>query len=304
MILSHNDIVSTRQLNADDVYKILDKARGYRAFFSTEKLSDDLRGAVVVNAFFESSTRTRSSFEIAAKRLGAEVVNFQSNSSSITKGESLKDTLLTLDAMNPDVLVMRHNAGGAADYASRLVEAHVVNAGDGMNQHPTQALLDVMTIADVLPDISSCSVGIVGDLMHSRVFRSNAYMLRNLGARVHVCGPSTLVPRDMQAFDVVVHRDLQSLLESVDVVMTLRLQNERMVGGLLPHGGEYRKRFGLTMEHMHRYPTLQVLHPGPANYGWEIDEEVTLHPNCHMRRQVTNGVFIRMACMSLLVNGA
>lgn len=282
---------------------ILDKARGYRAFFSTETISDDLRGAVVINAFFESSTRTRSSFEIAAKRLGAHVINFQSQSSSISKGESLKDTLCTLDAMAPDIIVMRHNQSGAAEYATRLVRSRVMNAGDGMHEHPTQALLDVLTLSDFFTDLRSRSIGIVGDLLHSRVFRSNVHLLHTLGAKVHVCAPSTLVPRDMDAFPVTRHQDLHSLLASVDAVMMLRLQNERMNGGLLPRGREYGKRFGLTMEHLQRFPHLQVLHPGPANYGWEMDEAVSLHPRCHMRTQVTNGVYVRMACMKLIADG-
>ncbi|MFM7774410.1 MAG: aspartate carbamoyltransferase catalytic subunit [Candidatus Kapaibacterium sp.] len=304
MTFPHRHILSTRQLTANDVHTILDKARGYRAFFSTERVCEDLRGVVVTNTFFESSTRTRSSFETAAKRLGAHVIDFQSQSSSISKGESLKDTLLTLDAMSPDVIVMRHSMSGAAEYAAGLVEARVMNAGDGMHEHPTQALLDFLTLTDVCTVSTPLNVGIVGDLLHSRVFRSNLRLLSTMGATVHVCGPATLIPREVDVFGVVRHPDLTSLLANVDAVMMLRLQNERMNGGLLPRGGEYRKRFGLTMDHLRAFPRLQVLHPGPANYGWEIDEEVTLDPRCHMRTQVSNGVYVRMACMALTVNGS
>jgi aspartate carbamoyltransferase catalytic subunit len=296
----HPHLLSVRQLHADDIQIILDKARGYRAFISTAATSNDLAGLVVLNAFFEPSTRTRSSFEIAAKKLGAHVVNFHSQSSSISKGESLKDTLATLDAMGLSIVVMRHRASGAAEYAASIVKAGIINAGDGMHEHPTQALLDVLTLQDVVPQNSLRAVGIVGDLLHSRVFRSNVHLLNALGIQVHVLAPPTLMPRDMSSFPVTIHSGLDDLLATVDAVMMLRLQNERMSGGLLPRGGEYRKYYGLTMDHMHRHSHLHVLHPGPANYGWELDENVTDHSRCHMRAQVTNGVFIRMACMSLV----
>ncbi len=300
MSFPHTNIISTENLSRLDFQHILDKARGYRAFFSRESVADDLRGCVVVNAFFENSTRTRSSFEIAAKRLGAEVVNFSATGSSVAKGESLFDTLQTLEAMGPDVFVIRHPSSGAAEFATRTVQPPVINAGDGTHQHPTQALLDCMTLLDVFEILEGRRIGIVGDLLHSRVFRSNYYLLRALGAEVIVSAPETLCPHDMSAFDCQRVDNVRELIPLCDAVMTLRLQKERMNSGLIPSLGEYAKQYGLKTSDFRDRSGVYVLHPGPVNYGVEIEYELANSTQSLIRRQVANGVFIRMACLALL----
>ncbi len=300
MKLETKHILGTESLSLEQVHQILDKARDYRAFFSQSKQSEELRGRVMVNAFFENSTRTRSSFEIAAKRLGAEVVNFSASASSVAKGESLFDTLQTLDAMQPDVFVIRHRSSGAASFASGCVQAGVINAGDGMHEHPTQALLDVLTLLDVMGSLQEKTIGIVGDLAHSRVFRSNYHLLRLLGARVLVSAPPTLCPRDIRSFDVELLPDAQSLVSRCDAVMTLRLQKERMQSGLIPSEAEYARRYGLLNARFASHPEVWVLHPGPVNYGVEIEYEIANGKQSLIRQQVTNGVFVRMACLSMV----
>ncbi len=297
-------ILGIEPTNALPIPLILDKARDYRAFFSRHSHCHDLEGVLVVNAFFENSTRTKSSFDIAAKRLGADVVSFGSSGSSISKGESLYDTLQTLDAMAPDCLVMRHRCSGAAEYASRHVRAHVLNAGDGTHEHPTQALLDAMTLIDEFGSLEGKTIGIVGDIAHSRVARSNMHLLPLLGAKVLVCSPPTLMPREWDISGVERVSSLTELLERCDAVMTLRLQLERMQSGLVPSFNEYHRHYALRQPVVSRFPQLKVLHPGPVNYGVEIDYELANGPQSLIRKQVANGVFIRMACLWLLCTSA
>jgi aspartate carbamoyltransferase catalytic subunit len=263
-------------------------------------MCDDLRGCVVVNAFFENSTRTRTSFEIAAKRLGAHVINFNSVSSSVAKGETLFDTLQTLDAMSPDIIVMRHHSSGAAEFATHHVKSAVLNAGDGAHEHPTQALLDAMTLLDVFDSLAGKRIGIVGDVLHSRVFRSDSYLLNTLGAKIIIAAPPTLMPHDISAFKAELCGNAAELIRSCDAVMTLRLQTERMQGGLIPSLAEYASKYGLLNKHFTGYEHVYVMHPGPVNYGVEIEFEIANSPQSLIRRQVENGVFIRMACLKLL----
>ena len=300
MTFHHKNITSTENLTAQDFQIILDKARQYRAFFSREKYSDDLKGCVVINAFFENSTRTRNSFEIAAKRLGADVVNFSTSGSSVAKGESLFDTLQTLYAMSPDLLVMRHGSSGASDFATEHVRLPVLNAGDGTHQHPTQALLDAMSLLDVYPTLQGKTIGIIGDLLHSRVFRSNYFLLQTLGAKIIVSAPKTLMPHDMSMFDVEILPNAEEMIDNCDAVMTLRLQKERMQNGLIPTMKEYASCYGLLNKYFVSKQNVLVLHPGPVNYGVEIEFEIANSEQSLIRKQVANGVFIRMACMSLL----
>ncbi len=283
---------------------ILDKARDYRAFFSHSRESDELAGRVILNAFFENSTRTRSSFEIAALRLGARVVNFSSSGSSVAKGESLFDTLQTLDAMHPDAFVIRHSASGAAEFAASCVRAAVVNAGDGMHEHPTQALLDALSLLDALGSLEGKRIGIIGDLAHSRVFRSNYHLLRALGAKLFVCAPPTLRPREIDSFDVEQCSTAEDVVHCCDAVMTLRLQKERMQSGLIPSESEYARRYGLLNRLFVSRGNVLVLHPGPVNYGVEIEYEIANSSQSLIRTQVSNGVYVRMACLSLVCAGA
>lgn len=265
------------------------------------KKLDTLAGRTVCTAFFESSTRTRHSFELAAKRLSADVLSFSAVGSSVAKDESLEDTVRTLQAMGVDLFVVRHRAPGAPWKVAECTRASVVNAGDGMHAHPTQALLDLRTILDAKGDAQGLKVAIVGDSAHSRVVRSNLHTLRRCGAEVRLIGPPTLVPRSLESLGATVHHSLEEGLRDVDVVMALRLQLERMKAGLLPSMGEYIRRYRIDREVM-RYakPDAVVMHPGPMNRGLEITAEVADGPQSVIEKQVTNGIAVRMAVMSLL----
>lgn len=302
MTFPHLHIVTTQQLSRADAEYLLSEARAYRSYFlhSADYLTD-LKNCIVVNAFFENSTRTRTSFEVAAKRLGAEVVNFSSTGSSVAKGESLFDTLQTLDAMRPDIIVMRHQASGAAEFATTCTSASILNAGDGKHEHPSQALLDALTLLDALGSLEGKKIGIVGDIQHSRVARSNIYLLRTLGADVAVCAPATLLPRDVEVFGVELFSTIDEVVDWSDAIMGLRLQRERMESGLLATAGEYHRYFGIKNTHLQRKPELIVLHPGPVNYGVEIEFEAANSTQSLIRTQVANGVYIRMAMMKLLM---
>jgi aspartate carbamoyltransferase catalytic subunit len=268
-----------------------------------------LRGRTVVNLFYEDSTRTRTSFELAAKRLSADVVNFAAKGSSVSKGESLKDTALTLEAMGADAVVIRHSYSGAAHRLATWVQGSVVNAGDGTHEHPTQALLDAFTIRRRLRgatgDLDGLRVAIVGDVLHSRVARSNVALLTTLGARVTLVAPPTLVPRGVENWPVACVFELDSALADSDVVMMLRVQRERMAGGFFPSAREYSRRYGLDARRMAMLDdNAIVMHPGPMNRGMEIAAEVADDPKrSTIVEQVTNGVSVRMAVLYLLLGG-
>jgi aspartate carbamoyltransferase catalytic subunit len=263
-----------------------------------------LRGKTVINVFYEASTRTRTSFELAGKRLSADVVNLGGSSSSTSKGESLRDTVLTLDAMHASVIVLRHAVSGAAHYVARNTRAAVVNAGDGMHEHPTQALLDVFTIRQHKgANVAGLTVTICGDILHSRVARSNLALLRLLGARVRLAGPRTLLPHRAEAFGVDVYDRLEPALEGADVVMMLRIQRERLGAALLPTLREYARYFGLNARRLAlAKPDAIVMHPGPINRGVEIADDVADGPNSVILAQVEAGVAVRMAVLYYLAS--
>jgi aspartate carbamoyltransferase catalytic subunit len=298
-------------LGREDALLILDTAEHLdRALSGREvKKLPPLRGRTVVNLFYEDSTRTRTSFELAAKRLSADVVNFAAKGSSVSKGESLKDTALTLEAMGADAVVIRHSYSGAAHRLATWVQGSVVNAGDGTHEHPTQALLDAFTIRRRLRgatgDLDGLRVAIVGDVLHSRVARSNVALLTTLGARVTLVAPPTLVPRGVENWPVACVFELDSVLADSDVVMMLRVQRERMAGGFFPSAREYSRRYGLDARRMAMLgDNAIVMHPGPMNRGMEIAAEVADDPKrSTIVEQVTNGVSVRMAVLYLLLGG-
>jgi aspartate carbamoyltransferase catalytic subunit len=305
-------LLSAADLGRDDALLILDTAEHLdRALSGREvKKLPPLRGRTVVNLFYEDSTRTRTSFELAAKRLSADVVNFAAKGSSVSKGESLKDTALTLEAMGADAVVIRHSYSGAAHRLATWVQGSVINAGDGTHEHPTQALLDAFTIRRRLRgatgDLDGLRVAIVGDVLHSRVARSNVLLLSTLGAHVTLVAPPTLVPRGVERWPAHCVFDLDSVLAGSDVVMMLRVQRERMAGGFFPSAREYSRRYGLDGRRMAMLrDDAIVMHPGPMNRGMEIAAEVADDPKrSTIVEQVTNGVSVRMAVLYLLLGGA
>jgi aspartate carbamoyltransferase catalytic subunit len=297
-------LLSTADLDIATATEILDIA-GEMATVSGREIKKlpTLRGRTVVNLFYEDSTRTRISFEAASKRLSADVINFSAKGSSVTKGESLKDTAWTLQAMGADAVVIRHPASGAPHRLAGWVEGSVLNAGDGTHEHPTQALLDAYTMRSRMGRLDGLHVAIVGDVQHSRVARSNVLLLHTLGAKVTLVGPPTLVPTDLSATAQVSY-DLDTVLPDVDVVMMLRVQKERMNDSFFPSAREYSRRYGLDGARMRRLPTHAiVMHPGPMNRGMEITPEVADSPRSTIVEQVANGVSVRMACLYLLLGG-
>jgi aspartate carbamoyltransferase catalytic subunit len=299
---------SAADLDAATATLILDTAGEMAALAGREvKKLPTLRGRTVVNLFYEDSTRTRISFEAAAKRLSADVINFSAKGSSVSKGESLKDTALTLQAMGADAVVIRHSASGAPHRLSSWIDGSVINAGDGTHEHPTQALLDAYTMRSRLGKLEGLKVAIVGDVLHSRVARSNILLLSTLGAKVTVVGPPTLVPVDIAASlepSLKVSYDLDSVLPDMDVVMMLRVQTERMQDSYFPSAREYSRRYGLDLARMRRLPGHAiVMHPGPMNRGMEITPEVADSSRSTIVEQVANGVSARMAVLYLLLGG-
>ena len=263
-----------------------------------------LRGRTIINLFFEPSTRTRMSFELAEKRLSADTLGMTTSGSSVAKGETLADTARTLEAMAPDMIVMRHGASGAPHQLSRICRASIINAGDGMHEHPTQALLDALTMLERKRRLAGLQVAIIGDLVHSRVLRSNVLLLTRMGATVRACGPATLVPPGLDRLGVQVTTSIDAALEGADVVMMLRVQHERMSGLFLPSVREYFTFFGLTPARLERAaPDVIVMHPGPMNRGVEIDSAVADGPWSVILDQVANGVAVRMAVLYLLAGG-
>ena len=286
------------ELSRAEIELLLNTAESFKEVSAREvKKVPALRGKTIANMFFESSTRTRTSFELAAKRLSADVVNFQGSTSSVQKGESLIDTAKNIQAMQVDTVVVRHASSGAAELLARELEASVVNAGDGIHEHPTQGLLDIFTIREHLP-LEGLHVCLVGDILHSRVARSNLWGLRKLGARVTVCGPPTLIPHGIEQLGATVSYDLDEVIEDADVVNILRIQFERQHGAFFPSVREYAVEYGLSRERLARAkPHLLVLHPGPMNRGVEVAAEVADGSHSLILDQVTNGVAVRMAVL-------
>ena len=299
------DLLGIKQLEPEEIEVILETAETFKEISTRAiKKVPTLRGRTVVHLFYEPSTRTRTSFEIAAKRLSADTFNISASTSSIVKGETLVDTAKNLEAMNPDVIVLRHSAAGAPHMLARRVEASVVNAGDGMHEHPTQALLDLLTIRDNKGTISGQTVAIIGDIAHSRVARSNIWALTKMGARVLVAGPKTMIPRDLDKLDVEVSNHPEEVIPEADVIMMLRIQMERQGKMLLPSLREYAKVFGLNEEKLAKAKSdVLIMHPGPINRGVEISPSVADGPYSVILDQVTNGVAIRMALLYLLIGG-
>ncbi len=304
MSLSCKHLLGIEELTVADIELILNTARSFREIGERPvKKVPTLRGRSVINLFFEASTRTRSSFELAAKRLSADAVNVSASSSSVSKGESLIDTAQTLQSMKPDVIVVRHPDAGASHLLARYCrESRIVNAGDGRHEHPTQALLDAMTILERKPRLDGLHVVIVGDISHSRVARSNALLLRKMEASVTVCGPPTLMPVDFERYGVEVSFDMRSALQDADVVMMLRAQFERQQESFFPSIKEYFDLYGLSKQKMKRAkPDAIIMHPGPLNRGVEIDPEMADGEYSVILEQVTNGLAVRMAVLYLLI---
>lgn len=299
------DLVGLEDLSGDQIISILDTAEPFKEISERRiKKVPVLRGKTIVNLFFEASTRTRVSFEFAEKRLSADTVNIEASGSSVVKGETLVDTARNLEAMRIDMVVMRHGSSGAARFLAERIPSSVINAGDGQHEHPTQALLDLLTIRDHMGRIEGLRVCIVGDVLHSRVARSNIYGLLKLGAEVAVCGPPTLVPPAIQELGVTVFTRIEEAIEWAGVLNVLRLQLERMHGGFVPSLREYNRIWGVSSQRLDAAPRdVLVLHPGPMNRGVEIDSDVADGPHSVILNQVTNGVAIRMAVLYLLAGG-
>jgi aspartate carbamoyltransferase catalytic subunit len=295
--------ISALDLHRLQIIELLDLADGFVALNRQKaKKLDLLKGRTLMNLFFENSTRTQSSFELAGKRLGADVVNMSPRSSSMSKGETLIDTAVTLNAMRPDLLVVRHSASGAAQLLSRKVDCSVINAGDGQHEHPTQALLDALSMRHAFGEVEGLTVAICGDVLHSRVARSNVLLLQALGARVRLVGPPTLMPAQVDRWGCEVFFDMREGVSGVDVVMMLRLQLERMTGALVPSTREYFRFFGLDREKLaFASPRVRVMHPGPMNRGVEIDSDVADDLAVSLiQDQVEMGVAVRMAVLASL----
>ncbi len=299
---SGRDLLGIERLAASEITGLLDLAEEFVELNrQVEKKRTTLRGRTQINLFFENSTRTQSSFEIAGKRLGADVMNMSVGSSSVKKGETLVDTAITLNAMHPDILVVRHQSSGAVALLARKVDCCVINAGDGAHEHPTQALLDALTIRRNKGPLENLTVAICGDVLHSRVARSNMLLLAKMGARVRVVAPSTLLPAGIGNFGVEVFHSMEQGLEGADIVMMLRLQRERMSGSFIPSVREYFHYYGLDdVKLRHAKPDVLVMHPGPMNRGVEIDSSVADGPRSLIREQVEMGVAVRMAVLDTL----
>jgi aspartate carbamoyltransferase catalytic subunit len=300
------DLVGLQELSPEQIRMILDTAEPFKEISERRiKKVPVLRGKTIVNLFMEPSTRTRISFEFAEKRLSADTVNIGASGSSVVKGETLVDTARNLEAMRIDMVVIRHWASGAARFLAERIPSNVVNAGDGSNEHPTQALLDLLTLRDHLGSLEGRKVCIVGDILHSRVARSNIWGLLRVGAEVGVCGPPTLVPPGIGELGVTVFRRVDEAMEWADALNVLRLQLERMQGGFVPSLREYNRFYGVTTARLAAAPReLLILHPGPMNRGVEIDSDVADGPHSVILKQVTNGVAVRMAVLYLLAGGA
>lgn len=305
MALSQRHLLGLDGVPKEDIQQILDTATSFREVLERPiKKVPTLQGKTIVNLFFESSTRTRISFELAERRLSADVVNFSADVSSVLKGETLKDTVRNLEAMKIDMVVIRHPAAGAADFLGKVVQANVINAGDGAHEHPTQALLDMYTIREKFGTLEGIHVCIVGDITHSRVARSNIYGLKTMGANVSVCGPRTLMPRFIESLGVKVYCDLDEAIRDAELLNVLRIQLERQESALLPTLREYHQTFGITRERLDRSgKAVTILHPGPINRDVELSGDVADSDHSLIIQQVLNGVAVRMAILYLLGTG-
>jgi len=299
------DLLGIADLSDDEIYRVLDTAEAMREIGERPiKKVPTLRGKTIVNLFYEPSTRTRTSFEIAEKRLSADTLSIAVASSSVLKGETLADTAMTLEAMAPDMIVVRHASSGACHLMSRICRSRIINAGDGMHEHPTQALLDAFTIRQHKRRVDGLKIAIVGDLLHSRVLRSNVLLLTRLGADVWVSGPPTLIPPGIERLGVRASTEVDDVVAAADVIMMLRIQQERMQGAYFPSLREYFNIFGMTVERVKRAkPDVIIMHPGPMNRGVEIASEVADGPYSVILEQVANGVAVRMAVLYLLAGG-
>ena len=304
MSWNRKHLLDIESLTPEEILTVLDTARAFKAVGERAiKKVPALRGKTVVNLFVEPSTRTRISFELAAQRLTADVINFSAEASSLKKGETLKDTARNLEALNADIIVMRHSASGAPHFLARFLRASVVNAGDGAHEHPTQALLDTFTVREKKGKIAGLNVTILGDILYSRVARSNIWALTKLGARVTLCGPATLVPKVFEQMGCRVTYNVEEAIAEADIINLLRIQHERQRKTMFPSIGEYTSLFGLTKERLARTkPEALIMHPGPINRGVEIDSEIADSARSVILDQVTNGLAVRMAVL-FLING-
>jgi len=305
MKLKSKDILGIKELSVEEITLILDTADSFLEVSTREiKKVPTLRGKSVINLFYEASTRTRTSFEIAAKRLSADTINISASTSSVVKGETLIDTAKNIEAMNPDIIVIRHSAAGAPHMLASLLRQSIINAGDGAHEHPTQALLDMMTIRTRKGRIAGLKVAIIGDISHSRVARSNIHGLTKMGARVFVAGPATMLPRDIDTLGVVAYGRIDEALKDADIVMMLRIQTEREKQSLFPSLREYATYFSLNRKNISlAREDCIVMHPGPLNRGVEISPDIADGPHSVILDQVTNGVAVRMALLYLLTGG-
>lgn len=291
--------------SSEDIAHVLEQAARFREILDrpVPKIPT-LRDKTIVNLFYENSTRTRISFELAQKRMSADVVNFSASSSSTQKGESLKDTILNIEAMKIDMVVVRHSSPGVPQLLTRYIDANIINAGDGAHEHPTQALLDMFTIEREVGPLKGKKIAIIGDILHSRVVRSNIIGMQKMGAEVLLCGPKTLLPKELLPMGAQITYNLEEALSWADVVMSLRIQLERQEGGRFPSLREYHQEFGITMKHLEKYPQFTLMHPGPINRGVEMESLVADSDRTVILHQVTNGVAVRMAVLYLLSGGS
>jgi len=302
MGLSSRHLLGLDGMPKQDIEKILDAAVSFKEILGRPiKKVPTLQGKTIVNLFFENSTRTRISFELAERRLSADVVNFSASGSSVSKGETLKDTARNIEAMKIDMVVIRHAAAGTPQFLTRVVQAAILNAGDGCHEHPTQALLDMYTLKEKFGSLEGLRVCIVGDITHSRVARSNIYGLRTMGASISVCGPATLIPKEIERLGVKVYHRIDDVLPNVDALNVLRIQMERQSGGLFPSLREYHRFFGVTKERLDRVDhPITIMHPGPINRDVELSADVADGPHSVILDQVLNGVAVRMSVLYLL----
>jgi aspartate carbamoyltransferase catalytic subunit len=306
MKFEKKDILGMKDLTVDEINLILETAESFLEISTREiKKVPTLRGKSVINLFYEASTRTRTSFEIAGKRLSADTINISASTSSVVKGETLIDTARNLEAMNPDVIVIRHSAAGAPHILAKLLRQSIINAGDGAHEHPTQALLDMMTIKEKKGTIAGLKVAIVGDIMHSRVARSNIYGLSKMGANIVLAGPATMLPRNIEQMGIAVHTKLEDAIVDADVLMMLRIQLERQNQNIFPSLREYAQHYCLNRTNIQlAKKDVIVMHPGPMNRGVEISPDIADDPSCSViLDQVNNGVAVRMALLYLLTGG-
>ncbi len=304
---AHKHLLGLTDYSKEDIQYVLEQAKYFREILDRPVPKvPTLRDKTIVNLFYEDSTRTKLSFELAQKRMGADVVNFSKGSSSVQKGESLKDTIRNISSMKIDMVVVRHKSPGVPHFLTRCVDAAIINAGDGAHEHPTQALLDMFTMQQVYPNLEGRNIAIIGDIAHSRVVRSNVIGLLKLGANVTLCGPQTMMPAHVHELGAEVSHNLEETLGWCDIAMALRIQLERQENGteLFPSIREYHQLFGITERHLEKYPDFTIMHPGPVNRGVEMDSAVADSDRSIILSQVTNGVAVRMAILYLLSGGS